>query len=143
MYVVVVPTRRISPLFCATPPLRNFHHHGVLLVDPGHARYAGGPGSNQVGGSPGGDQVGVRSRGEQVRGVPAGLIRIQILADPEASLLATELWTATEAMEFRSFRSAPEAMKFGSVMEVELAPLKLSTYRSLFFVILYFLHFPV
>ena len=47
--------------------------------------------------------------------VSPGLTRI--LADPEATRLTTGFRPAMEAMEFRSLRSAPEVMTFGSAME--------------------------
>ena len=40
-----------------------------------------------------------------------------ILADPETTRLATGFRLVMEAMEFRSLRSAPETMKFGTAME--------------------------
>ena len=42
-----------------------------------------------------------------------------ILAYPEATRLATGFRRTMEVMEFRSLRSALEAMKFGSTMEEE------------------------
>ena len=74
----------------------------------GGDREAGGPRGDQDDGGPRRDQVGGGPEGDRNSGRPGGE-QTGILADPEATRLATGFRLTMESMEFQSLLSAPKA----------------------------------